>query len=104
MDRLTPVHSLFHRFIGEIVMLKGIMTFPILIRTFFKQLPMIVDFIVIEVPSAYSVIFGLLFLMIAQVVVPTYHLMVKFPIEHWVSEVRGDQAASRECYFNNIRD
>ena len=29
----------------------------------------------------------------------TYHLMIKFPIEYGVGEVRGDQVATRECYI-----
>ena len=28
-----------------------------------------------------------------------YHLMIKFPIEYEVGEVRGDQVAARECYI-----
>ena len=29
----------------------------------------------------------------------TYHLLIKFPIEYGVGEVRGDQVARRECYI-----
>ena len=29
----------------------------------------------------------------------TYHLLIKFPIEYGVGEVRGDQVATRECYI-----
>ena len=28
-----------------------------------------------------------------------YHLMIKFPIEYEVGEVRGDQVAACECYI-----
>ena len=28
-----------------------------------------------------------------------YHLMIKFPIEYGVGEVRGDQVAACECYI-----
>ena len=29
----------------------------------------------------------------------TYHLMIKFPTEYEVREVRGDQVAARKCYI-----
>ena len=29
----------------------------------------------------------------------TYYLMIKFPIEYEVGEVKGDQVAARECYI-----
>jgi hypothetical protein len=35
-------------------------------------------------------------------VTSTYHLLVKFPTEHRVGEVRGDQIAARECYLTSL--
>ena len=32
----------------------------------------------------------------------TYHLMIKFPTEYGVGEVRGDQVAARECYIATL--
>ena len=29
----------------------------------------------------------------------TYHLMIKFPIEYVVGEVRGDQVVAHKCYI-----
>ena len=29
----------------------------------------------------------------------TYHLMIKFPTDYSVGELRGDQVAARECYI-----
>ena len=29
----------------------------------------------------------------------TYHLMIKFPIDYGVGELRGDQIVARECYI-----
>ena len=29
----------------------------------------------------------------------TYHLMIKFPTEYGVGEVKGDQMATCECYI-----
>ena len=32
----------------------------------------------------------------------TYHLLLKFPTEHGIGEVRGDQVATRECYLASL--
>jgi hypothetical protein len=32
----------------------------------------------------------------------TYHLLIKFPTEHGIGEVRGDQIAARECYLASL--
>ena len=32
----------------------------------------------------------------------TYHLLLKFPTEHGIGEVRGDQVAARECYLASL--
>lgn len=39
-----------------------------------------------------------------QVVMSTYHLIVKFPTEHRVKEVKVNQIVTRECYINCIKD
>ena len=33
----------------------------------------------------------------------TYHLLLKFPTEHEIREVRGNQVAVRECYLASLR-
>ena len=33
-----------------------------------------------------------------QIVTSTYHLMIKFPTDYGVGELRGDQVAAREYY------
>ena len=34
-----------------------------------------------------------------KAVTSTYHLSVKFPTEHGVGQVQGDQLAAKECYL-----
>ena len=34
-----------------------------------------------------------------KAVTSTYHLSVKFPTEHGVGQVQGDQLTARECYL-----
>jgi hypothetical protein len=35
-------------------------------------------------------------------VTSTYHLLIKFPTEHGIEEVRGDQIAAKECYLASL--
>ena len=49
--------------------------------------------------SAYNAILGRPTFNSWKAVTSTYHLMIKFPIEYGVGEVRGDQVATRECYI-----
>ena len=36
------------------------------------------------------------------IVTSTYHLMIKFPTEYGVGEVRGDQVVACECYITML--
>ena len=48
--------------------------------------------------SAYNAILGRPTLNSWKVVTSTYHLMIKFPTDYGVGELRGSQVAARECY------
>lgn len=37
-----------------------------------------------------------------RAVTSTYHLMMRFPIEHGVGEIRGDQTMMQECYSASL--
>uniref|UniRef100_A0A2N9FQA3 Integrase catalytic domain-containing protein n=1 Tax=Fagus sylvatica TaxID=28930 RepID=A0A2N9FQA3_FAGSY len=39
---------------------------------------------------------------IPETVTSTYHLLVRFPTEHGIGELKGDQATARECYFASL--
>ena len=55
-------------------------------------------FLVVDCSSAYNAILGRPTLNSRKVVTSTYHLMIKFPTEYEVGEVRGNQVVARECY------
>ena len=53
-------------------------------------------FLVVDCLSAYNAILGRLTLNSWKTVTLTYHLMIKFPTEYEVEEVRGDQVVACE--------
>uniref|UniRef100_A0A2N9FPR8 Integrase catalytic domain-containing protein n=1 Tax=Fagus sylvatica TaxID=28930 RepID=A0A2N9FPR8_FAGSY len=53
-------------------------------------------------PQAYNAIIGRPTLNRLRAVTSTYHLLLKFPTEHGIGEVRGDQVAARECYLASL--
>ena len=64
-----------------------------------RQITKDVNFLVIDCSSSYNAIIGRPTLNSWKAVTSTYHLLVKFPIEHEVGQVQGDQLAARECYL-----
>ena len=57
-----------------------------------------VDFLVVNRPSAYNAIIGRPGLNKLKAATSTYHLMMKFPTEEGVGEVKADQLTTRRCY------
>ena len=58
-----------------------------------------VTFLVVDCSSAYNAIVGRPTLNSWKAVTSTYHLMIKFPTEYGVGELRRNQVAARECYI-----
>ena len=61
------------------------------------------DFLLVDQPSAYNAIIGRQTLTALRVVVSTYQLTMKFPVGDHVGEVRRDQAESRQYYAMSTR-
>ena len=77
----------------------GIITLPVVVGTYPQQVTRNVNFLVVDCSSSYNAIIGRPTLNRWKATTSTYHLSVKFPTEHGVGEVQGDQLASRECYL-----
>ncbi|KAK2997639.1 hypothetical protein RJ639_026632 [Escallonia herrerae] len=82
---------------------EGIIALPVAIGTPPAQANLMLDFVVVKVPSAYNAILGRPALNRLQAVVSTYHLKMKFPTEHGIGEVKGDQTTARQCYVTSCR-
>lgn len=81
VNKFVLVYSLLCGFTKEVVMLEGIIALLVLIGISLRQLSMMVDFLVVKVPSVYNTILDRTSLRMANLVMPIYHLMVKFLIE-----------------------
>jgi hypothetical protein len=97
-ERIKLFGSPLIRFGGEVVYPIGIIPLPVTAGTSPRLSTVMVDFLVIDRPSAYNTIIGRPMLNKLRAATSTYHLMMKFPIEGGVEEVRGDQHTARKCY------
>ena len=68
-------------------------------RRLFTQITRDVTFLVVDCSSAYNGILERPTLNSWKAATSTYHLMIKFPTEYGIRELRGDQVAARECYI-----
>uniref|UniRef100_A0A2N9HAB0 Uncharacterized protein n=1 Tax=Fagus sylvatica TaxID=28930 RepID=A0A2N9HAB0_FAGSY len=99
-DQLRPIETPLVGFAGTSVYPLGIISLQIIAGTYPKQATKRVEFLVVDCPSAYNVIIGRPTLNRLRAVTSTYHLLVRFPTEHGIGEMKGDQAIARECYLN----
>ena len=70
----------------------------VVVGDYTKQIIKDVIFLVVDCSSAYNAILGRPTLNSWKVVTSTYHLMIKFPTDYGVGELRGSQIAVHECY------
>ena len=77
----------------------GTIFLPVVVGAYPQQITKSVDFLVVDCSSSYNAIIGRSTLNSWKAVTSTYHLLVKFPTEHGVGQVQGDQLATRECYL-----
>ena len=98
-ERLIPTNAPLVRFGGTRVYPLGAVTLPVTVGDYPQQITKDVTFLVVDCLSVYNAILGRPTLNSWKAVTATYHLMIKFPIEYGVGEVRGDQVAAHECYI-----
>jgi hypothetical protein len=100
--RLRPINIPLMRFMGDKVKPSGVVSLMIEASTYPKQVRASVEFLIVDCPSAYNIIIGRPTLNKLRAVTSTYHLLVRFPTEHNIGELKGDQATARECYFASL--
>ena len=98
-ERLVPTNTPLVRFGGTKVYPFGAVALLVTIGDYPQQITRNVTFLVIDCSSAYNAIIGRPTLNLWKAITSTYHLMIKFPTEYRVGELRGDQVVARECYI-----
>uniref|UniRef100_A0A2N9EKU0 Uncharacterized protein n=1 Tax=Fagus sylvatica TaxID=28930 RepID=A0A2N9EKU0_FAGSY len=101
-DQLQPIETPLVGFAGTSIYPLGMVTLQIIAGTHPKQAMKKVNFLVVDCPSAYNVIIGRPTLNRLRAVTSTYHLLVRFPTENGIGEMKGDQAMARECYLTTV--
>ena len=102
-ERLRPIDIPLVGFTEDKVRPSRVVSLIIEAGMYPKQVTTSVEFLVVDCPSSYNVSIGRPTLNKLRVVISTYHLLVRFPTEHGIDELKGDQAAARECYFASLR-
>ncbi|XP_023922314.1 uncharacterized protein LOC112033772 [Quercus suber] len=78
----------------------GVITLAITVGDYPQQITKNVMFLVVDCSSIYNVIIGRPTLNSWKTITSTYHLMIKFPTDYGIGELRGDQVAAREYYVD----
>ena len=93
---MVPTNAPLVGFKGMRVYPLSVVTLPVMVGDYPQQILKDVSFLVVDCSSAYNAILGQPTLNLWKAVTSTYHLMIKFPTEYGVGEVRRDQVAARE--------
>ena len=96
-ELLVPTNAPLVGFEGTKVYPLGVVILLVMVGDYPQQITKDATFLVVDCSSAYNAILIRPTLNSWKAVISTYHLMIKFPIEYKVGEVRGDQVAAREC-------
>ncbi|XP_028061434.1 uncharacterized protein LOC114264895 [Camellia sinensis] len=62
-----------------------------------------IEFLVINTPSPYNAILGRPWIHQIEAVPSTYHQLIRFPTEHGVEQISGDQVASKHCFMAALK-
>ena len=84
---------------GTRVFSLGAITLSMMVGDYPQQITRDVTFLVVDCSFAYNGILGRPTLNSWKAATSIYHLMIKFPTEYGIGELRGGQVAVRECYI-----
>lgn len=72
-------------------------TLPVIARARPHQVTKAIDFLIVDCPSAYNAIIGRPTFNKMKALTSTYHLLMCFPTEEGVREVRGDKTMAENA-------
>ena len=97
-ERLIPTNAPLVGFGGTRVLPLSAITLSIVVGDYPQQIAKDVTFLMVDCSFIYNAILGQPTLNSWKAVTSTYHLMIKFPTDYEVGELRGNQVAACECY------
>ena len=95
---LQPIRTPLVGFTGDTLQAEGRIRMSVTFGTLPQRVTTMVDFLVVDVPSAYNAIIGRTTLNVIRAIVSTPHLKIKFHTDSGVGEEKGHQRMARECY------
>ncbi|XP_011075717.1 uncharacterized protein LOC105160151 [Sesamum indicum] len=101
--RLEPVKTPLVSFGGSEVTSFGTIKLPVCMGDEPKRKTLMVKFLVVDTPFSYNVILGRPSLNSFRAVISTYHMKMKFPIEHGIGEVSCDRKEAKKCYKLSLK-
>ena len=99
---MIPTNASLVGFVGTRVLPLGAITLSVTVGDYPQQITKDVTFLVVDCSSVYNGILRRPTLNSWKAATSTYHLMIKFPIEYGIGELRRDQVAGRECYITML--
>ncbi|XP_065617836.1 uncharacterized protein LOC136062569 [Quercus suber] len=100
--RLIPMSAPLVGFGGIKVFPIGSITLSVTVGDYPRELTRNVMFLMVDCSSAYNGILERPTLNSWKAATSTYHLMIKFPTDYGIGELRGNQVTARECYIAMI--
>ena len=100
---LKPYSTLLYGFGGDGTSCAGMIELAVTLGEYPLSVTKMIDFVVVEIKSAYNLIIGRPLLASLGAISSIRHLTLKFPTPRGVGIVRGDKLAARECYNISIR-
>ena len=88
---LKPSPNPVYNFTGHSVGPLGVISLPMILGEYPRQSCVMVDFLVIDQPSAFNAVLRRPSLRESRVVTSIHHLLMKFPTPLGVGKVKGDQ-------------
>ena len=98
-ELLVPTNAPLIGFGGTKVYPLSAITLPVTIGDYHQQITKDITFLMVNCSSAYNAILGRPTLNSWKTITSTSHLIIKFPTEYGIGEVRRDQVATHECYI-----
>ena len=99
MSSPNPIYS----FTGDSVTPMGFITLPMIVAEYPREPCVMVDFLVIDRPSAFNAVLSRPSLRALKVITSIYHLLMKFPTPNGVGRVRGNHEKASRCYNQAVR-